>query len=62
MKGLNKLNYIASWGAFQDSKVLDLTSLKILECLICGSYMSAFKEVTSLMECNSEFYHFYLSL
>jgi len=60
-KSLKKLNYIQSWGAVQDFKVLDLTSLKILEYLICGFCMTAFKEVTSLVACNSEFCYLYMS-
>jgi len=59
-KGLKKLNYIESWGAVQDFKVLDRTSLKILEYLICGFSMTAFKEVTSLVAYNSEFYYLYM--
>jgi hypothetical protein len=35
-KVLSKLNYFELWGAVQDFKLLDLTSLKILEYLICG--------------------------
>lgn len=59
-KGFKILNHIESWGAVQGFKVLDLTSFKILEYLICGFRMTAFKEVTSLVAYNSEFYYLYM--
>jgi hypothetical protein len=61
MKGFKKLNYVESWGAVQDFKILDLTSLKILEYVFCGFSMTAFKWVTSLVAGNSEFCHLYMS-